>query len=155
MKDTASKSADFTELAKLQEKVNNTPLPDELRTKVQTMIERASLAFKYHSQFSQFDMVDDYIDWVTSLPWKTKSDDHLDIGEAKKILDKNHYGLNELKDRILEYLSVMKLNIDLAKTSTDQVHNIARAPIFFFVGLVGTGKTTMAISIADALGRKF
>ena len=155
MNDSALSSGEFTELKKLQEKIDSAKLPPDLHTKVQTMIERASLAFKYHSQFSQFDMVADYIDWVTSLPWQTRSDDRMDINEAKKILDKNHYGLIELKDRILEYLSVMKLNMTLAKSSSDQSHNIARAPILFFVGLVGTGKTTIAISIAEALGRKF
>src|SRR3989338_61550 len=105
-------TGEFAELKNLQQKVDHAELPPELKQKVQTMIERAALSFKFHTQFNQFDMVASYIDWVTSLPWKIKSEDKLDIAQAKKILDKNHHGLNELKDRILEYRSVMKLNLD-------------------------------------------
>jgi len=154
--DSQNQNGEFSELIKLRQKITDSHLPSDLRDKVNTMIERAELSFKYHTQFSQFDAVAGYIDWITALPWQTFSQDNMEIEQAKKILDKNHYGLNELKDRILEYLSVMKLNLDQAKIDpsiTD--HNIARAPILFFVGLVGTGKTTIAISIAEALGRKF
>src|SRR3989338_7003745 len=150
-----SNTGEFAELNQLQQKINNSTLPSELEIKAQTMIDRAALSFKYHSQFSQFDIVANYIDWITALPWDTHSVDKMDIEQAKIILDKNHYGLMDLKDRILEYLSVMKLNIDKAKTDSTASHNITRAPILFFVGLVGTGKTTMAISIAEAMGRKF
>lgn len=147
-------SAEIQELNVLRQKVNQAQLPPELKLKVETMLERAQLGFKYHSQFNQFDMVATYIDWVTSLPWQTRSEDILDINKAKQALDKNHYGLSELKDRILEYLSVMIINLEQAKKDATN-HHLSRAPILFFVGLVGTGKTTMAISIAEALGRKF
>lgn len=154
MDDPSLTSGEITELNLLQQKIDQAILPPELKEKAQTMIQRASLAFKYHSQFSQFDMVADYIDWISSLPWQTRSKDILDINQAKQILDKNHYGLQELKDRILEYLSVMIINLEQAKTDSTN-HHLSRAPILFFVGLVGTGKTTMAISIAESLGRKF
>ncbi|OGG16003.1 hypothetical protein A3D78_03540 [Candidatus Gottesmanbacteria bacterium RIFCSPHIGHO2_02_FULL_39_14] len=148
-------SGEFAELAQLQQKITNSSIPADLRIKAQTMIDRAALSFKYHSQFMQFDVVASYIDWITSLPWESRSTDILDIEQAKQVLDKNHYGLSELKDRILEYLSVMKMNLDQAKLDPiSKNHNFARAPILFFVGLVGTGKTTMAISIAEAMGRK-
>ena len=154
MNDSASTSGEIVELTNLQQKLNQANLPPDLKEKAQSMIERATLAFKYHSQFNQFDMVASYIEWIISLPWKTRSQDILDINLAKKILDKNHHGLTELKDRILEYLSVMIINLEQAKTDATN-HHFSRAPILFFVGLVGTGKTTMAISIAEALGRKF
>lgn len=154
MDDHPLTSGEITELNLLQQKIDQAILPPELKEKAQTMIQRASLAFKYHSQFSQFDTVADYIDWISSLPWQTRSKDILDINSAKQVLDKNHYGLQELKDRILEYLSVMIINLEQAKTDSTN-HHLSRAPILFFVGLVGTGKTTMAISIAESLGRKF
>ncbi|OGG02651.1 hypothetical protein A2W14_01220 [Candidatus Gottesmanbacteria bacterium RBG_16_37_8] len=156
MSDNSTTSGEFAELHLLQEKISKSSLPEDLRKKAQTMIDRAALSFKYHSQFNQFDMVASYIDWITVLPWQERSEDILDIRIAKSILDKNHYGLEELKDRILEYLSVMKLNMEQAKKDPQKKnHSFSRAPILFFVGLVGTGKTTIAISIAEAMGRKF
>lgn len=147
---------EIKELIILKEKLAKTPMPADLKDKALIMVERAELSFKFHSQFSQFDVVANYIDWITSLPWDKRSPDQIEIANAQKILDSHHHGLNELKDRILEYLSVMKLNLDQAKKDPDLAkHNFTRAPILFFVGLVGTGKTTMAISIAEALGRKF
>lgn len=153
---TDNQNGQFAELNKLKAKLNSARLPPDLAEKAQTMIDRAALGFRLQSQFAQFDQVASYIDWITCLPWDVKSEDRLDINEAKKILDKNHYGLEDLKDRILEYLSVMKLNLDQAKlTGGNMLRNFTRAPILFFVGLVGTGKTTIAISIAEALGRRF
>lgn len=145
MDNTASPSEN-AELAKLREKLQGVELPPDLLDKASNMINRASLSFKYGGFFSGFDQVANYIDWITSLPWNKRGMDNLDINHAKEILDKHHFGLKEIKDRILDYLSVMKLNIG---------HNTMRAPILFFVGLVGTGKTTMAISVAEAMGRNF
>ncbi len=88
-----------------------------------------------------------YIDWIIHLPWDTSTKDILDLGHARQILDQHHYGLTDLKERILEYLSVLILN--------EQKSLSYHAPILLLVGLVGTGKTTLAKSIAEALGRKF
>jgi ATP-dependent Lon protease len=92
---------------------------------------------------TEYEKTAHYVDWVTNLPWGKRSEDILDLDNAKKILDKNHYGLEDIKERILEYLAVLKLKGGM------------RAPILCFVGLVGTGKTTIAFSIAEAMGRKF
>src|SRR5581483_10565746 len=92
-----------------------------------------------------------YIDWIVNLPWKNRSQDNLDLVNAKAVLDKNHYGLQQIKDRVLEYLAVLALQ---TKQSQGEGKPI-RAPILFLVGLVGTGKTTLAYSIAEAMGRKF
>jgi len=153
--DNTAQNFDSKELTKLREKLNSTTLPAELAEKASTMIDRASLVIKYGGQIGTFDQVANYIDWITNLPWDKRSDDNLDINHAKEILEKHHYGLHEIKDRILEYLSVMKLNIEQAKKENTSSHNFMRAPILFFVGLVGTGKTTIAKSIAEAMGRQF
>src|SRR3989344_2017893 len=147
MDTSAQNTSESLEIAKLRKKLDTSTVPPDLRDKANTMIERAALGFKYSTQFSGFDQVASYIDWISSLPWNTRSSDNLDITHAQDMLDQQHYGLKEIKDRILEYLSVMKLNLE--QPSEDKLsHNITRAPILFFVGLVGTGKTTMAISIA-------
>jgi ATP-dependent Lon protease len=91
-----------------------------------------------------------YLDWVLSLPWNVRTKDNLDLVRTKEILDKNHYGLTEIKTRILEYISVMKL-----KQEKGEGKDVLRAPILCFVGLVGTGKTTISYSIAEAMGRNF
>lgn len=144
--DNTAPTPEISELTKIKDKVEHAELPPDLKEKALTLINRASLSFKYGGLFSGFDAVANYVDWITSLPWNKKSSDDLDISHAKDILEKHHYGLKEIKDRILDYLSVMKLNAG---------HNITRAPILFFVGLVGTGKTTMAASVASAMGRSF
>ncbi|WP_288803247.1 endopeptidase La [uncultured Dialister sp.] len=84
-----------------------------------------------------------YLDWIFSLPWNKESQDKLDLKEAKKLLDHDHYGLTKIKERILEYLAVRVLAPD------------AKAPIICFVGPPGVGKTSLAQSIANAMGRKF
>ena len=84
-----------------------------------------------------------YIDWILSLPWDTYSEDHIDAAEARKILDRDHYGLKDVKERILEFLAVIQLKQD------------RKSPILCFVGPPGVGKTSLGKSIAEALGRKF
>lgn len=156
--DTPAQTAnESSELTKLKQKLESSKLPPELYDRATSMISRAALGFKYGGFFTGFDQVADYIDWIVNLPWEKRSVDSLDIPHAKDILEKHHYGLTEIKDRILEYLSVMKLNIDKSKGATNPTdkHNFMRAPILFFVGLVGTGKTTIAKSIAEAMGRVF
>lgn len=153
--DTSAQSTEITELTKLKQKLASISLPPDLLEKATSLIDRAALGLKYGAHMSGFDQVANYIDWITHLPWDSRSADNLDITHAKEILEKQHYGLAEIKERILDYLSVMKLNIDTAKQNASGSHNFMRAPILFFVGLVGTGKTTIAKSIALAMNRSF
>lgn len=131
----------------LQEKVEKAHLPQDLAQKVLERLSRISKIGASPAGFDELDRTADYIERLVGLPWEKRGEDILDLSHAKEILDKNHYGLEDIKDRILEYIAVMKLN----KEKNTKV----RAPIFCFVGLVGTGKTTVASSISQALGKKF
>ena len=99
-------------------------------------------------------MIKTYLDWLTSLPWNNSTEDEIDIPKARQILDEDHYDLEKIKDRILEYLAVRKLKQRAggARTGTRRAN---REPILCFVGPPGVGKTSLAQSIARALGRKF
>lgn len=139
----------LSEIDKLKVKLQAATLPQDLHDKALEQIERVSLILKYGGSLAQLDVTSKYIDWITNLPWDKKTEDVLDIKKAKEILDKNHYGLEKIKSRLLEYLSILIVQKQNLQADT------FRAPSLFFVGLVGTGKTTIAISIAEALGRKF
>ena len=139
-----------SELAKLGEKVKSVKIPPKLAEEITVRLEQLSKLVNSPTFLPEFDRISRYIDWVTTLPWETQTQDNLDLTHAKQILDKNHQGLSEIKDRVLEYISVMKL-----KQEKGEGQEIFRAPILCFVGLVGTGKTTVAGSIAEALGRRF
>lgn len=142
------------EIQKLQDRLTKAKLPEELKEKVQGMLLRLShIAVQGYS--SEYDAVNRYIDWIAALPWYEKSADSLDLAHAKQILDANHYGLTPIKDRIIEYLAVLALNMRNAANASAVENHFAHAPILFFVGLVGTGKTTLAYSIANAMGREF
>ena len=141
-----SSPANFSkEIVKLKEKVVSASLPPELKERVEETMARISRMRRLGEYSTEYEKTISYIDLITSLPWAKRSKDVLDLKRAKEILDSNHYGLEEVKERILEYLAVLKLKAP-AKV---------RAPILCFVGLVGTGKTTLAYSVAEALGRKF
>lgn len=138
------------QIKKLQEEVNNASLPSSLLEKVNTMIELLGATSKSGDSFVNFEAISNYVNWVSSIPFNRETKDILDLGHAKAVLDKNHYGLQSVKDRILEYLSSIILILQKSESE-----NIIRAPILCLIGLVGTGKTTLAYSIAEALGRSF
>ena len=139
-----------SEITQLGETVKNAKLPPKLAEEVLVRLDQLGKLTDSPTFLPEFDRIRKYIDWITHLPWEVRTQDNLDLENAKQVLDKNHYGLTEIKDRVLEYISVMKL-----KQEKGESQDIFRAPILCFVGLVGTGKTTIAYSIAEALGRKF
>ena len=125
-----------------------TDMPEELRAKADKDIVALERSVALGSYDEKYEKVSRYIEWVLKVPWNAESEDTLDIEKTKAIFEKHHYGMQDVKDRFLEYVSVLKLrkqNFDGGKFS---------APILLLVGLVGTGKTTFAISLAEALGRE-
>ena len=139
--------AQFEDIQILEQKFTGSQLPPNLKQKVNAMINRLTRIASGQGYSQEYDSVARYLDWVVNLPWNKSTKDILSLENAKKILDKNHFGLSELKERILEYISVNVLK--------EQKGERTKAPAILLLGLVGTGKTTMAISIAEALGRKF
>ena len=136
------------DIEKLRKLLDPAQLPAELRTKAEEMLARLTRQANYGNYASEFEQIAHYIDWISHLPWDTATPDILDLGHVKQVLDQHHYGLEDLKERFLEYLSILALNSQRAES---EYH----APILLLVGLVGTGKTTIAKSISDAIGRKF
>lgn len=129
----------------LKQKLAGAQLPPDVSEKLQDELARVELVFKTGQFTPELDRQVNYINFVCELPWNKVGQDILDLNRAKQILDKNHFGLETLKARILEYLSIMILN--------HMKGQVARQPILAFVGLVGSGKTSIAFSIAEALGR--
>src|SRR3989344_1992114 len=133
----------LSEIEKLKTLLQSYDLPANLHDKAAEQIERIYLTLKHGGNLSQLDITAKYVDWIVNLPWNKKTNDILDINHAKQVLEKNHFGLEKIKQRIIEYLSVLILSKN------------PHAPNLFFVGLAGTGKTTFGKSVAEALGRRF
>ncbi len=123
-----------------QEKLKKLKVSEEVREELEKQINRLA---QMHPESAETAVVRNYLDWMFSLPWNRSTVDNLDLKKAKKILDEDHYGLEKVKERIIEYLSVRKLSKGI------------KGPILCFVGPPGVGKTSLGRSIARALGRKF
>ncbi|HLB60916.1 MAG TPA: AAA family ATPase [Patescibacteria group bacterium] len=151
--DTPSTTTDKTRISRLQEQVKESSLPPDLEEKVTLMLQQADTALRY-GNIAALESAERYVSLVVSLPWNKVSVDNLDLASVRKSLDKHHYGMIEVKERIIEYLSILKLQLQKAQAEGKSAVEMSRAPIMCFVGLVGTGKTTFAYSIAEAMGRK-
>src|SRR3989339_1420383 len=139
----------LSEIEKLKTLLQSADLPANLHDKAAEQIQRIYLTLKHGGNLSQLDITAKYIDWIVNLPWNKKTDDILDVTHAKQVLETNHFGLTKIKERIIEYISVLILQ---KKGMAPETHH---APNLFFVGLAGPGKTPFAKSVAEALGRKF
>jgi ATP-dependent Lon protease len=124
----------------LHEKILSSGMPDAVRARANKELDRLSAMPSIAPDAS---MLRTYIDWLANVPWNKTTLDRLDIPEAERILNENHFGLEKVKERILEYIAVRKLSQE------------TRSPILCFVGPPGVGKTSLGRSIAEALGRKF
>lgn len=128
------------ELEELREKVDKAGLTEEAKKEADRELERLQ---RMNPASPEYSVALTYLEWLTSLPWQTLTQDRLNVKHARKVLDRDHYDLDKPKERILEYLAVKKLKPD------------NRSPILCFIGPPGVGKTSLGRSIADALGRKF
>jgi ATP-dependent Lon protease len=129
-----------TEIGELREAIEKAGMPTEAEDQAKKELRRLE---RMPEASPEYGMIRNYLDWLIELPWSKLSPDSIDIAEARRILDEDHYGLPKVKRRILEYLAVRKLNPE------------GRSPILCFVGPPGVGKTSLGQSIAKATGRKF
>ncbi len=128
------------EVNELKEKIKKAEMPQEVSQVAEKELDRLS---KMPPSAAEYTVSRTYLDWLIELPWSVVTEDNLDIDEAQKVLEEDHYDLEKVKKRILEYLAVRKLKPDM------------KGPILCFAGPPGTGKTSLGKSIARALGRKF
>jgi ATP-dependent Lon protease len=128
------------EISELRQRIEDAGLPEEAQKAAERELSRLE---KLPPVAAEYGVIRTYLEWLVDLPWSKETEDDLDIGHARKVLDEDHYDLDEVKDRILEYLAVRKLNPE------------SPGPILCFVGPPGVGKTSLGRSIARALGRKF
>ncbi len=128
------------ELNELRQRIEEAELPEEAQKAAERELSRLE---KLPPVAAEYGVIRTYLEWMVDLPWSKETDDNLDISHARKVLDEDHYDLEEVKDRILEYLAVRKLNPD------------SPGPILCFVGPPGVGKTSLGRSISKALGREF
>lgn len=132
--------AEQQEIDKLREKLAEKKLPDYVREEAEKELRRLEMT---PSASPNYGIIHSYVEWILDLPWEEFSEDRLDLEYAKKVLDEDHYGLEKVKKRIIEYLAVLKLKEDM------------KAPILCFYGPPGVGKTSLGKSIARALNREF
>ena len=128
------------EIEQYTEKLSKLEVPDEVKEKVEKELDRLS---KMCQGSPEVGVTRTYLDWIFDLPWNTLTEDNLDIKNARKVLDEDHYGLKKVKERVLEYMAIRQLS------------NNMKGPILCLVGPPGVGKTSIARSIARAMGRKF
>ncbi len=128
------------EVNELRSKIDELELPEEVDKQARRELDRLS---KLQPAAAEYSVIRTYIDWLITIPWNRSTEDNLDISQAQKVLDEDHYDLEKVKTRILEYLSVARLKSDMA------------GPILCFAGPPGVGKTSLGHSIARALGREF
>lgn len=128
------------EIKEMKKKLNTLDLKDEIHDKVMKEIDRLS---KINPSSSESNVIRSYINWILDLPWNESTQDKLDLSRARKILEEDHYGLKDVKERVIEYLAIRELK------------ETRKGPIICLVGPPGVGKTSIAKSIARALDRKF
>ncbi|ACZ37952.1 endopeptidase La [Sphaerobacter thermophilus] len=136
------------EINELRAKIDEAGMPEEAEREARRELDRLS---KLPPAAAEYGVIRTYLDWLTALPWNKSSEEGIDVAKARQILDEDHYDLEKIKERILEYLAVRRLRQERGVDAEED----SREPILCFVGPPGVGKTSLAQSIARALGRRF
>lgn len=144
------------DVEEFRQKIEEAMMPEEAEKQARRELDRLS---RLPSAAAEYGVIRTYLDWLVSLPWARITPDNLDIANARKVLDQDHYGLKDVKERILEYLAVRQLRREradeLLANTGDDIRRVREGVILCFVGPPGVGKTSLGRSIARALGRKF
>ncbi len=140
------------EVQEFREKIAALKLPQNVLPEVERELSRFA---RMHPDSAEASVVRTYLDWIANLPWNARTEDQIDLKEAQRILEEDHYGLEKVKDRVLEYLAVRKLKLERQKKGEIPPEEVSKGPILLFVGPPGVGKTSIAKSIAKSLGRKY
>ena len=146
-KELGESSETGNEIRELREKIEAAGMPPEVKKVATRELDRLATV---PAAAAEYTVARTYLDWLIAVPWSKHTQDKLDIARAKRVLDEDHYDLEQVKKRILEYLSVLKL-----KSQSGNGSIVSKGPILCFVGPPGVGKTSLGMSIARALGRKF
>jgi ATP-dependent Lon protease len=144
------------EVEEFRKKIDAARMPEEAEKQARRELDRLS---HLPTAAAEYGVIRTYLDWLASLPWSVLSEDNLDIAHAREVLDQDHYGLEDVKERILEYLAVRKLrherSSELEAAPSDDIRRVREGVILCFIGPPGVGKTSLGRSIARAMGRKF
>ncbi|MCS6870054.1 MAG: endopeptidase La [Anaerolineae bacterium] len=146
----------LAEVEQFRKRIAEAQMPEEALREAQRELERMA---RLPTASAEYGVIRTYLDWMTSLPWAKRTEDNLDIRHAREVLEADHYGLKDVKERILEFLAVRRLRAerksDGTLSSSDSVRRDRQGAILCFVGPPGVGKTSLGASIARAMGRKF
>ena len=151
-KELSGNDDDEDEIEEFREKLEELDLPEEAMKEAQRELNRLA---RMHPDSAEASVIRTYLTTIVELPWNERSDDSLDVERAAQILEEDHYGLEKVKDRVLEYLAVRRLKAEQAQKGEIDENEVNKGPILLFVGPPGVGKTSIAQSVAKALGREY
>ncbi|HEX2698267.1 MAG TPA: endopeptidase La, partial [Anaerolineales bacterium] len=155
-KELGEKDEQAAEVEEFRKKIEEAKMPEEADKQARHELDRLS---NLPTAAAEYGVIRTYLDWLVSLPWSKSTQDNLEITHAREILNADHYGLEDVKDRILEFLAVRKLRLDrkdeVKEESQDKIRREREGVILCFIGPPGVGKTSLGQSIARAMGRKF
>jgi ATP-dependent Lon protease len=154
-RELGEKDEQAMEVEEFRRRIEEAHMPEEAEKQARRELDRLS---RLPTAAAEYGVIRTYLDWLVSLPWSKTTEDNLDIQHARQVLDQDHYGLEDVKERILEFLAVRKLRLERKgeqTASTDVIRREREGVILCFVGPPGVGKTSLGQSIARAMGRKF
>jgi ATP-dependent Lon protease len=155
-KELGEKDEQALEVEEFRKKIAEAKMPEEAEKQANHELDRLA---RLPTAAAEYGVIRTYLDWLTALPWSKGTEDNLDIAHAREVLNADHYGLDDIKDRVLEFLAIRKLRLErrdeLKEPSTDKIRREREGVILCFVGPPGVGKTSLGQSIARAMGRKF